>query len=702
MRINVTSIELAKQIIEFPVETKVSKKRQNDKSFKRIRLEELPEAFVEQNKEELEKAEGVFCDFKGISDVKKRKCPINLINAPVLSMHYARFLLEQHFESDPAFIVDSDFVEDVVVYVKYKDTKPEYVPFGKFKLKVTHGRITDGLELGICFDGETYCSTQNCGELYKHESTFNRIVYKNRIYHYDDEGAPFHTDLDNAYPILNKALASALGINLPGPKSENKYTRIVPLIEGFLNKFILKSGLTNIFKFPGGEKFYELPSKMVKSLPSEAAEMIFKNGKTSSDPITGFKGYGYGPYSKGPQKVKLLYIYQANLGNDSKAKIEAILKEGLPYQNSRGYNKKIPAMHTAIYHGISSSEDITFTSLETATEEVKTKLSSSITFQEGYTYLAIYISPISKTDFDDKNYNTVYGRLKEICLEKNIVLQGIAEKNINGSIESLDYSFTNIYSAILAKIGGIPWTIKPIKEDDMIIGIGAFNSQKKGKRYVAGAFRFDSYGNMQEYDCLRENDTDRLAAKIYDAIDRFAQCNDGVIPQRIIIHSYRRISKKAWMPIEKMLGNLGLQIPVIVININKNTSDDIFGYDTICQDKMPLAGTHIKINTDTYLLYNNGKYEHTKEWEKKLGKNYHFPIKLRFDFRNCPSLNTEATITELIQQIFQLSRLDWRTTDIQNLPITILYPSLVAEFLPYFSNETLPNKAFSTKALWFL
>ncbi len=700
MRINVTSIELTKQLVDFVVETKVSKKRQNDKSFKRVRLEELPKAFVDQNKNELEKSGGAFCDFKGISDVQKKKLPIDLRQAPVLSMHYARFLLEQHFESDSAFILDSDFVEDTVIYIKYKDVKPQYTPYGRFKLKVTHGRITDGLELGICYDGETYISRVSCGELYQYEKEFNRISYNNKIYRYKDPEAPFHNDLGNAYPVINKELASSLNIELPGPETTNKYTRITKLINGFYQRFVLNSTLTQIFKFPDTQDFYDIPEDKVKTLPSDASDMIFDRGSTSKDPVKGFKTIG--PYSRGPQKVKIIYIYKEDSGKDSRDTIHTILSSGLPYRNNRNLSKTINPMYKVIKHGISSVENVTFNNLETAPQEVSTKLSSAINYQEGYTYLAIYISPISKSDFNDKNYNTIYGRLKEICLEKNIVLQGIAEKNINGSTEQLDYSFTNIYSAILAKIGGKPWTIKPIKEDDMIIGIGAFNSRKKGKRYIAGAFRFDSYGNMQEYDCLREDDTDRLAAKIYEAIDRFAQCNDGAIPQRIIIHSYCRISKKAWKPIEKMFGNLGLQIPVIVININKNTCDDIFGYDTVCKDRMPLAGTHFKINTDTYLLYNNGKYEHTKEWEKKSGKNYHFPIKLRFNFRNCPSLNTEETITELIQQVFQLSRLDWRTTDIQNLPITILYPSLVAEFLPYFSNETLPNRAFSTKALWFL
>ena len=145
-----------------------------------------------------------------------------------------------------------------------------------------------------------------------------------------------------------------------------------------------------------------------------------------------------------------------------------------------------------------------------------------------------------------------------------------------------------------------------------------------------------------------------------------------------------------------------IKIPVIIINIGKNESKDIWGYDASCNDLMPLSGTHIKVSGNTYLLYNNSKLSQTGWQDDTTGKKYLFPIKLNFDFRNCAELNTEDNIKELVTQVYQLSRIYWKTVDQQNLPITILYPSLLAEFLPYFQGENLPNKDFSTKTLWFI
>lgn len=49
-----------------------------------------------------------------------------------------------------------------------------------------------------------------------------------------------------------------------------------------------------------------------------------------------------------------------------------------------------------------------------------------------------------------------------------------------------------------------------------------------------------------------------------------------------------------------------------------------------------------------------------------------------------------------------LRNADWKSVDQQNIPITIKYPSLLTEFLPYFRYEEMPNPEFGCKTLWFL
>lgn len=56
-------------------------------------------------------------------------------------------------------------------------------------------------------------------------------------------------------------------------------------------------------------------------------------------------------------------------------------------------------------------------------------------------------------------------------------------------------------------------------------------------------------------------------------------------------------------------------------------------------------------------------------------------------------------ITELLTQVFQFSRLYWKSLRQQNVPITIKYPEMVAQIAPRFNNG-VPDDA--KDALWFL
>lgn len=672
----------------------------------------LRETFVPLNRAEFpqavsakfKKEDRLYCDFADRSDADVT-ANIELAKAPMFSMHYARHLIRTHFEQDKRLIVSKTMIGDnirgdVNILIPPKGGSTEhYKTYLGTTIKVQYSRITDGLEFVITDDGITRVSAKNYGELAHVEDLIGKVVYKGKIYRKHDKDAPFHKDPENAYPILNKELEAALGIPPLTPQTENKYKRYQTFVEKIANWAFFNGSFDDVFEYPFGKQLYQAPDESILDLDSNASDILVNN-KTVKDPIL----YKYnGPYKSVTQKIKVIYIYQEGSGQTDRDKVAQILDQGISYNTSRG-NRQIPSILKTIKRGIAGHIDITFKSLDSAIKDVSQQL-ANIDYEADSSYIAVYVSPIGKTDWGHIHYNTIYAQLKELCLKHRIVLQGITQEHINASNYNLELFFTNIYAAILAKLGGIPWAISPVNSDDMIIGVGAFYSQKKGKRYIGSAFCFDGSYLMKEYDCIHVNDREDLVSKIYQAIDRFARNKDGVIPRRIIIHCYKRISKEDWRPIEKMLKHEfgeSIKIPVIIINIGKNESKDIWGYDASCSDLMPLSGTHIKVSDNTYLLYNNSKLSQTSWKDDATGKKYLFPIKLNFDFRNCAELNTADNIKELITQVYQLSRIYWKTIDQQNLPITILYPSLLAEFLPYFQGENLPNKDFSTKTLWFI
>ena len=79
---------------------------------------------------------------------------------------------------------------------------------------------------------------------------------------------------------------------------------------------------------------------------------------------------------------------------------------------------------------------------------------------------------------------------------------------------------------------------------------------------------------------------------------------------------------------------------------------------------------------------------------------YPFPIKLNIDCTDKEQLKDIKVIRQLIDQVYQFSRMYWKSVRQQNLPVTIKYPEMVAQIAPHFDGDDIPE--FGKDNLWFL
>ena len=109
-----------------------------------------------------------------------------------------------------------------------------------------------------------------------------------------------------------------------------------------------------------------------------------------------------------------------------------------------------------------------------------------------------------------------------------------------------------------------------------------------------------------------------------------------------------------------------------------------------------MSGTYIHLRSSEYLLYNNERYVPNGKADKL------YPIKLTISNGSNDSDNVldAQVVKEIITQVYQFCRLYWKSVKMQNVPITIAYPELVAKYVPHFSYEELPE--FGRKNLWML
>jgi hypothetical protein len=329
--------------------------------------------------------------------------------------------------------------------------------------------------------------------------------------------------------------------------------------------------------------------------------------------------------------------------------------------------------------------------------EVEEFLMDNYASQDGIKHLAIYLIPFSKEE-TRKQEVKIYARIKQSLIKRRIACQFVKPETIEQPNEQFKWSLTNISVSIMAKLGGVPWRLDKPEKTSLIVGVGAF-LHPDGVRYVSSAFCFDNSGKFIEFDYLMSHQTKELAGMIAAKVKEFK--NNFGNPERLVIHFYKKISDEEIKPIEKKLLDLKFPnpIPIFIVTINKTYAEDIVAFDRSPDNNllMPYSGTYISIGNKKYLLFTSTRYPGATFLPKE---GVPFPIKLAIDCTEPTQLEKAETIKELIDEVYQFSRMYWKSLTQQGLPVTVSYPAMVAEVAPYFEGGAIPEEGKDN--LWFL
>ena len=609
------------------------------------------------------------------------------------AQHYFRFLILQYFKTK-ADVVFPNFTNDIEVWFhdSAQDTA-KYKVYKKFTLKVQYARVSKDFELVISYDGTSKIIKQSLKELVDFPlDTLNWINCNGILKHYSKITPEDKQEMEKLFPVLSNRLKPQFQIPFDKPIFENRYPKHLGHIIWLYDNYI---------KIPDFKKatqltvngFHSVPAEKVLQTKYESNVLQFGGNKTDVNPQTGMRKNG--PYRTSPHnKVRLFFIYPAAEKEIAVKTFYTHITKGFIGKGYDGIEKELfPNLTTYIKQNfeMKPEDSIAFSSVDTAAEEIKNALKQK-TFSSDVRYLAVYFSPIPKTEQEISRHN-IYYKVKEMLLDYGITSQVIFKDNVFA--KGFNYFLPNIEVAMLAKLDGIPWRLNRVTANELIVGIGAFYNTSYKTKYVGSAFCFSNEGKFQEFDCFQADEIDMLSGAIRKAVMHYVVENENV--SRLIIHFYKRISEEEMQPILKTLRLLQLDIPVIVVTINKTESKELLAFDTSDSNRMPFSGTMIQTGYREYLLFNNIRYTPSSLLK---GKDYHFPIKVSFSSSKPELLDDVTVIKELLDQVYQFSRMYWKSISQQNLPVTIKYPEMVAEIYPFFQSDKLPP--FGQKNLWFL
>lgn len=638
--------------------------------------------------------EPLYTDFSTQEDADTT-IKVHLDQSPVFAKHYLNHLIYQWFEGK-ARLTNQNFIYNTVLYFNLPDkTNDQIAVFDRFCLRGSYGRLTNGFELTVMYRGTMKVSLKPVYEYDGPTTDLKKVVYDGGVYRYDDLMEQHQVDRSTVYPVINSEVAERLQIPRPGWKRINKLKRHTDKIDWFYNKFILNDEFQKKFS-PSEKGFLSAPVKRSGRLDPESATLCFGNGVTDRDPYSGMKTGG--PHQPPPvSHIELFFILdekeKKRLGNA----LYSYLKNG---------KDRLPGLRRFARMPLNLREEhVGFTNRDNPLPEIREKL-QSMHFDGDINYGAIYISPIHKDDTDPQKHR-VYYRLKEELLKYNITSQVIHEDSIGAS--GFGYYLPNISTAMTAKLGGVPWTLEQKTKQELVIGVGAYRPNRLRKRYLGSAFCFTNSGDFRGFNSFEEEDHIMLAGSFQKAIKRFHEENNGI--DRLVIHFYKRMNREESNMIKTVLKELDLDIPVVVLTINKTGSRDLVLTDRSQPHRLPFSGTWMRSGRKQFLLCTNTRFDEPNENLRS----HPYPIKVYIDVskeeakKNGSKITTSSNpdplddpewVEELLEQVYQFSRLNWRSVSIKSLPVTVAYPEMVAQKFPYFEGSTIPE--FGKHNFWFL
>lgn len=660
-----------------------------------LRKGEFPKELWNKHYKELNDIKYLYCDFSTTNNCKY-KTKVDLTKSIYFAKHYYHFRIAEYFKQ-VAHVVHPNFVNAATIWFEAPGkSTAQYTLYYKFTLSVRLAIMTDKPELIVTFDGTSKVLKQNVLQLVADDvSTDNLkwLVRNGELIHYDEITDDDNNYLDEFYPVLNPDLADALKYAPDPPKrNDDKYANYYKNINGLLSKYLNTEEFKKVIPHSG--TWHKLESV---SLTSEGTSLLKFGRNSHTDPYEGLKQFK--PCVPAPKGHYRFFFICHESDKDTANRFHEFSKKQRGFINFAEF-LSLPLTYDENLH-------ITFKNLEDPIPEIKAKLSQT-SLIPNTNYLAVYISPYSKYDPDPEKRNFYY-KIKQLLLQYKISSQVIYNKNINA--DNFKWSVSNIAVAILAKLGGVPWRLDREINNELIVGIGAFKTKKYNTRYIGSTFCFANDGKFKGFNVLPADNPKLLAGAIREAVEAYKDQHEKT--ERLIIHFYKRMSNREMAPIIRQLKAIDKNIPIVIVTVNKTESSDLVLFDKDYEHKMPYSGTYIPIGMNSYILCNNTRYmpalngEHTeaeraaelKQLAKQL-KSFPLPVKLHLQSTDESIINDPVEVKKLIDQVYQFSRMYWKSVSQQNLPVTTKYPEMVAEIYPHFEGGRLYD--FGKKNLWFL
>ena len=253
----------------------------------------------------------------------------------------------------------------------------------------------------------------------------------------------------------------------------------------------------------------------------------------------------------------------------------------------------------------------------------------------------------------------------------------------------LNFYMANLFVQFVSKLGGKPWilNIDPEKGSDIIIGTGATRIDDENLFCFAMVFKKDGtmlWGEISPI--IRKNQyLTYLKETIEKVVIGFKENNPDWYVEKLTLHvsgKRPKIRDGETKILEETIEDLKEQelvsqdVKFAILHLNETHPYWIMGDSN--NKYHPHEGTKVKLSSKRYLIAlsqpHQGRYGLEMVTPIK-------PLSVEIVSHNWTSKEFYTSAHEVLDEIYYLSKMNWRGFRSRNLPVTVNYPKLVAKII---------------------
>ncbi len=461
----------------------------------------------------------------------------------------------------------------------------------------------------------------------------------------------------------------------------DQYGKIGEFIKAFHSKI-------QILELHDGTRL-ELSGKLsrVPSFRLDTRTYVFSGNKESKNQFFGLRDNG--PFKTTDPNTRLAFLFLPEDRPKSQDLYRAL--RGDTYLTFTGMEK--------MFRTTLGRDNVSGT--EVANFEPETIRIACETIQEQFVsdrILPVAIVPYSKHVSSEQTLD--YYRAKHTFLKSGMASQFVDRTRTMDDHNALKWSISNIALAVFAKMGGVPWRIKPSTKNCLIVGIGQAHrvNQKVVEKYIAYSVLTDSSGIYESIRMLGSStDKDEYLAKLTANLRSVLTSHKGQY-HSFVLHVTFKMRHGEMEAIKKLLDELKAadsdECEFIVIKFNDH--NDFFGFSTEHNSLIPNEGTVVSLSKKEFALWFSGVSTSDSKAPKKPEK----PVHLQILYPSEPL--GESDLKRLLQDTINIAGANWRGFNAKSMPISVYYAKLIADYYSHFRQAGLEEVDMDNLPPWFL